>query len=211
MNTNLKYKILIIDDHNLLAESIAFKLNQLDFVEKVTILNNINPKDISKYNMFDIILLDLDLGNNISSLDYIDSILQINPEIKIIIVSSNFDFYSIKQSFSKNVSGYINKAQSFSDFEKIIKSIIKGEKVFPKEFLDTLNNSPKAKENFIKITDRELTVIKLISKNLTNHEIADLLSISSRTVETHKKNLFIKFGVNNQLALIKEAKNQNLV
>lgn len=211
MSTNKKYKFLIIDDHNLLAESIAFKLNQLDFVEKVTIFNDINQNEISKYKEFDIVLLDLDLGNNISSLDYIDSILRIHPEIKIIIVTSNFDYYSIKQSYNKNVCGYINKAQSFSDFENVIKSIVLGKKVFPKEFLDSLNKPNKIKENNLKITDRELTIIKLISKNLTNQEIADILCISTRTVETHKKNLFIKFGVNNQLALIKEVKNKNLV
>jgi len=72
--------------------------------------------------------------------------------------------------------------------------------------IESLNEQSKSKPKGIpKITRRELEVIKLIAKEYTTQEIADTLFVSTNTVATHKRNLFVKMDVKNSVGMIKKA------
>jgi DNA-binding NarL/FixJ family response regulator len=83
------------------------------------------------------------------------------------------------------------------------------QEVIVKKYTSGVKRKPK--EPDVKLTTREIEIIKLISEGLTSHEIADKLFISPRTVETHRANLMKKVGVKNSIELVKRVEKMGVV
>lgn len=210
-----KYNFLIIDDHNLLAESLSLRLSELEFVQSIDVRTDINDSDLLDFSKYDIILLDIMLDENKTSIQFIPKIKKINPKIKVIALTSNLDRLTMKLVYDNDANGYLNKASKFVDFIENLRFIINNGKHFPNILTDNLTNHTEIKSIILSDTDnlsnRELEILKLMSQNYNNIEIAEKLFLSIRTVETHRKNLFRKFKVNSLNSLIKEAKSKLLI
>lgn len=210
-----KYNILIIDDHSLLAESLSLRLIELEFVDKVDVKNDILESDLSEFTKYDIILLDILLSDNKNSIEYFIKLRNLNKNIILIALTSNLDMHTMKFVYDNGADGYLNKSSNFDDFVTNLNHIITKGKYFPKELLEYIapHNDFKSllRENQVYLTNRELEILKLMSQNYSNTEIADLLNLSTRTIETHRKNLFSKFKVSTLNSLIKEAKSKQLI
>lgn len=209
------FNILIIDDHNLLAESLSLRIKDLDFVKSIEVRTDINDFDLVEFASFDIILLDIMLDDNKTTIQFIPKIKKINPKIKVIALTSNLDRLTMKLVYDNNADGYLNKATKFDDFVINLKTVINNQKYFPDILTQNLTSNPEVKsitlDNSHNLSNRELEILKLMSLNNSNQEISSLLNISIRTVETHRKNLFYKFKVNTLNSLIKEAKSKLLI
>ncbi len=87
----------------------------------------------------------------------------------------------------------------------------------PKELIDKLKLAIERREIFIKtnsesvLSDRELDLLRLISEDLTNQEIADRLFISLNTAKTHLKNIFLKLGVDSRIQAVTKAKELGII
>jgi DNA-binding NarL/FixJ family response regulator len=99
-----------------------------------------------------------------------------------------------------------------------IRSVLTGKNYFSRHAQDVIfkkysQNVSKKKqhESSIKLTKREVEIIKLISEGLTSQQMADKLFISPRTVETHRANLMKKLGVKNAIELVKKAEQLQLL
>ncbi len=79
-----------------------------------------------------------------------------------------------------------------------------------KKYTQTVNRK-KQREELIKLTKREIEIIKLIAEGFTSQQMADKLFISPRTVETHRANLMKKVGVKNAVELVKKAQQLELL
>ena len=80
------------------------------------------------------------------------------------------------------------------------------------KMIESLSEVPKIKPGDIpKITKREIEVVKLIAQELTTQEIADALFVSTNTVATHKRNLFVKMDVKNSVGMVKKAVDWGLI
>ena len=78
--------------------------------------------------------------------------------------------------------------------------------------IESLTEAPKSKNgDRPMITKREVEVIKLIAQELTTQEIADQLFVSTNTVATHKRNLFVKMDVKNSVGMIKKAMDWGII
>ena len=106
-------------------------------------------------------------------------------------------------------SGYVIKNASRDELIKAINAVLKGDLFLSHEAALIMQNSELTKIPII--TRREKEVILLISKGLTNNEIAEKLFISTTTVDTHRKNLLIKFEAKNTAALVRMAFEMSLI
>lgn len=114
-----------------------------------------------------------------------------------ILVASSFE----QQVSKKHINGYIQKNSSTKSFETAIKQIVLEEKnYFPD--LD-INQSVFFDEKLL--TKREKEIVVLITQEKTVDELSEVLFISRLTVETHKKNIFLKLGVKTNAGLVKKA------
>ena len=214
---NQKIDILIADDHNLFRKGLVALLSDFDFVDKIfeaanglellIALESLNPKP-------EIVLLDLRMPE-MDGMAAFKEIHKTYPEIKVLILSMEDDSRVILQLIEQGVNGYLFKYAEPEELELALIKVIEKDMYFPEEITQfVLSNF--SKQNIKRIernhfTKRELEVLQLICEEKTAGEIGENLSISTRTVEGHKQNLFQKTNTKNLAGLVVFAIKNNLV
>ncbi|MGH1385437.1 response regulator transcription factor [Kordia sp.] len=193
-----KIKLVIVDDHKMFLDGISNVLSKQDDMEILKVLDNASDAlTFLKSNTPDLLITDISMPE-MNGLEFVKIIKKQYPNLKILVVSM---FQQI-QSF-KGIDGYLLKETGFDELIKAIHHIIIKNESY---FYDDYKSSNKELEfNKKIITRREKEIIQLIAQELTTDQIADTLFISKHTVETHKKNIFLKLQVNSAVGLIKKA------
>lgn len=202
------YKILIADDHLLFLESMALLLDSLEEVELVDKVSN-GKEVLKKLNdiHIDILLCDY----RMPEMDGIELAFRLRekyPTIKIILLTGSDDLDGIRKAVQAGVKGVLSKNISKNELQKAINAIGEGFTYFSNDIMQLLTKLPNTENPPAMhevLSDREIEILKLISQSLTGVQIAERLNISHHTVESHRKNLFRKIGVNSTYALIKYA------
>jgi len=206
----MKYKIVIIDDHKIFGEGFCSLLEVNDFVVKRVFQDPILALNyLKKVNHIDIVFTDINMPK-INGIDLIEKIKKIDSKIKVIMISMYSEKSIIKEAFLNNADGYLSKNCSIDDIKKAIKnafSSLKTKNLFINETFETSDNFSFK----YKLTKREKEIIKHILDQKSNLEIGDALSISKRTVETHRKNIMLKLGVKNSIGIAVKAIEMGIV
>lgn len=210
-------RIMIADDHRLFASFLEeFILEDGGFDLIGVAFSGKELLEMIHDNQPDLLLLDISLPD-ISGLELIELIKRDYPGIKILVISSHFTPEIISKALDQGASGYFTKsAGEVSDLIKAINDILAGNLYLCRLARETLSNeiakaytsTHRANVKEVvheKISSREREIIGLISIGLTNKEIADKLNISIRTVQSHRKNIMQKLGVNKTAHLVKVA------
>ncbi len=208
--------ILIADDHYLIAKLVRMMLLTADEPFKVSTVEN--GKEVLKFiknNKIDILLLDIDMPE-LDGITVLKKIKNTNPGIKVMMVSNHTQSWIINRALKFGADGYISKYTDSDEILKGIKSILKNETYLCQSTLNSLDSIMKGVTkdlddiDFIqtqnklgKLSKREAEILKLIVDESSSKEISELLTISIRTVETHRKNILRKLGVKNTLGLIR--------
>jgi DNA-binding NarL/FixJ family response regulator len=202
-------KILIADDHEILLESLSMLFNSIEGVEIVATAHN-GFEALEKLEKYDIDLLICDL--HMPFMDGIVTTTKVKekyPQIKILMLSMAEDAYNIRRAMLAGVSGYLSKKVKKTELETALKNITEGRNYFGESILKVLISNTDESEDLKAITTplsvREIEVMKLIAKELSNQAIANALFISINTVESHRKTIYKKIGVNNTAGIIKFA------
>ncbi len=149
----------------------------------------------------DIILTDYSLPD-MEGMEFIQKLTIGFPYAKIIVLSMHDELSIVKGILSLGVNGYILKKDDHQEIIKAIDSVSRDINYVSPDLQQLLD---KTHEEVEMLTNRELEIVRLIASELTNRQIAQRLSISERTVETHRKNVFRKTGSNNMVGLLKYA------
>jgi DNA-binding NarL/FixJ family response regulator len=131
------------------------------------------------------------------------------PKVKTLVLTVSEDGETIKEAIRAGAMGYVFKSAEREELEKALQAIVAGKKYYNEEALmklaDMQTEELAGELPKIELTPREIEVLKLISQELSGMAIAEKLFISPTTVETHRKNLFHKIGVNTSVGLVKYA------
>jgi len=203
-------KLLIADDHNVLINGLKLILAVRKDFKVIAVANNgVEVIDLVKNERPDVILLDINMPvlNGYQTLKIIESDY---PEIKVIILSMLNDKRNVLNMLEAGAKGFLFKDTDDKNLFKAIDYVYQGayyvsdglEEIL-EEFL-CYNKYPGKKNKHI-LSSRELEIVSLIVEGNTNAEIADLLFLSTRTVDTHRKNIFYKLNLNNTALLVKYA------
>ena len=132
--------------------------------------------------------MDVCTEDGASGLDATKIIREKHPEIKIIVMSGFDEITYAPRAKEAGAHAFIYKSKSLDYFVEVAKEVIKGEKYFPKTktIITSMGEAP--------LTERELEVLRLMCKHMTNKEIAEELFISEHTVKYHKSNMLAKTG-----------------
>jgi two-component system response regulator NreC len=212
-------KILIADDHPLIARGIQ---TSLEFNKEIQVLAIVsNGKEALEYiekNTVDILLLDIDMPV-MNGIDCASILLQQNSATKIVILSMHQDAYTIKKVMELGVKSYLLKTIPSKELLFAIDKIHSGESYFNSDVTKALleNKSTFLETNTIIIsplvndlTKREKEIIQCICQGMTNSEIGEKLFISPRTADTHRTNIMRKLDVHNVVSLVRFALKNNL-
>jgi len=203
-------KVLIVDDHPMVLEGMRSMLTQINFVDIVgTAANAYEAIELIKAAAPDIVITDINMPE-ISGIELTLKIKKEFPEIKVIAMSTFKERSYITQMIQNGASGYLIKSASKEEIEEAILSVHEGKLYMSLDI--SLSAFDKQEINNVPIlSSREKEVLDLIADGFTNPQIAEKLFLSLHTVDSHRKNLLTKFGINNTASLIKLAAKYNML
>jgi len=211
-------KVFITDDHELYLEGLVLLLSKQPGIEVTgSALSGKELLDKLPAVDADILLLDVHLPDT-NEEELLTKIKAIRPDIKILYLTIMRGTRFIHKLIRHDIDGYLLKNIGIEEFVKALHTVAEGNKYFSKEiniidtdqdFRNTITIEDKKIDEIL--SKREIEVLTLICKEYSNSEIAEKLFLSVSTVETHRKNLIAKLGVNNTVGLVKFALKNNLI
>jgi DNA-binding NarL/FixJ family response regulator len=209
-------KILLVDDHKMIRDGIKSMLESQENKYKFIIDEAEDGEEglaKSKANPH-IIIMDYQLPK-MSGAETAALILGSNPKAKILALSNYNEYMYIDKMIKTGVKGFILKNIGPEELLKAIETILNGSIYYSSDVAVKMmsfdNNSAQSKktpkDNKLEeiLSQRELEVLKCIGEEYTSEEIAKKLSISKRTVDSHRQNIMNKLNVKNIAGLVKYA------
>ena len=205
------YRIILADDHALFRQGMRQLIKEmpgLEVIEETSdgleLLKLLNEMKV------DMVLLDISMPN-LRGLEATHEIKVLHPDVKVLILTMHKNKEYLYRAISMGAAGYLLKEDSdvelFSAIETIRKGGIYVTRRLAGELIGDLSRRGKGENHSPgeHLTTRETEILKLIAEGKTNKEIATLLCISTRTVETHRANIMRKLSLNKTADLVRYA------
>ncbi len=204
-------KVLIVEDHPIVSDSLSHLIN--DAFENVICIHAATGNKGLSYlnsNHFDIVLLDINLPD-ISGIEFCLQAKTRLPDIKILVVTSLAQRHVIDKAIQSGVLGFVLKTSDIRDITEGIRQVMDGNSYFGLGVKELMEGRSVSGSSEPVITRRENEILRLIADGFTNQEIADKLFIGNSTVDSHRKNLLLKFNAKNTASLVKTAIEKGLI
>ena len=210
---NKKFTILIVEDHTLLRHGLVDMIVSDPTLEVVgEVDNGRDAIQQAKILMPDLILMDLNLPI-MNGTEALSEIKRANPNIKVMVLTAHKADEYIRDTLKSGADGYMLKNATRDEFMLAVHTVLDGGNYLSEEialnFNDISGNDSVA--DWEKLSNREREVLKLVAEGYTNKQIANVISISIKTVEKHRSNLMSKLGLHNSAALTAYAIENKLV
>ena len=201
-------RILIVDDHEVVRDGVKRIFEEQP---KTTAFGDAStPSEalqlISEHD-WDIVVLDLSLGSR-SGLDLLKQLKQARPRIPVLILSMHSEEQYARRAFRAGAAGYITKDSSRAELSKAIDKVIKGGRyvspLVAEKLVAILEKGADAAPHDA-LSDREFQVMDLIASGKTVSEIAELLTLSGKTISTYRARLLEKMGMKTNAELTRYA------
>ena len=221
----MKKKILIhvADNHQILIEGIVAVVDtDKDISVEGYSLTGQQVIDwySNKDNIADVLILDITMPV-IDGFQVLKYFQDNKIEQKVIVLSSYDDLRIVQEVLSLGCKGYISKNNASEHILRAIKAVANGEQYFSSDIQAVMVKSLTGQDveqghmpnDFLinSLTERELEVLKLITKQYSSMQIADRLCLSVNTIETYRKRLLKKINVKNAVGLAMYAVKNNIV
>ena len=210
MENDLKHstvRILVVDDHPIVRAGLALLLSrEQGFHLAGEVDSGMNALEFLQHQTVDIVLLDLRMPKE-SGLDVLPRILVSSCKPKVIILSS-FDYdEEIYRAAKDGAHGYLLKDASRAEITSAIRSVMDNQLHFPKAIAERIAE----RDIRLGLSPREQEVLIMMSKGLTNREIANVLSISHFTVRNHVIRILDKLDVSDRTEAVSVAIRQGIL
>lgn len=208
-------KIAIADDHPIVVEGISNLLRKhTQFEICATYTTGEELLKGLAHQVPDVLLLDIHFPDTTGN-ELIRIISPKYPQLKTLVITSADNIYDIKDMMQHGCSGYLLKSAALPVLVEAIEMVYEGgqflEPAIKEQLFQTLLTPSRQKTVTYKLTQREQTILELLSEGKTNNEIAAQLFLSHRTIENNRLSLYQKLGVKNTAELMKTAIQQGLI
>jgi DNA-binding NarL/FixJ family response regulator len=208
-------KILIVDDHPVVREGIGAMLRrEPDFKIVGEATNGLEAVERVKELVPDVVLMDL----RMPELDGVDAMIRIKadkPDIKFIILTTFSDDEYIFKGIAAGARAYLLKDAPREELFKAIRAVFRGESqiqpVVASRVLDRFAEMSRKTPSADILSDREVEVLQLMAKGVSNKDIADQLTITQSTVKTHITSIFQKLNVTTRTEAVTTAFKKGII
>jgi len=200
-----KYKIVIVDDHDMFREGVKVllgKSQKIEFIgeavngeEFLKLLKNVKP---------DVVLMDIAMPV-MNGIEATSAAVKQSPDIKILALSMFGEEEYYYKMIQAGVRGFVLKSSGIHELEHAIEEVVKGSSYFSTELLNYVLaniNDSKSENSGLDLSNEETNILKLFTKSMSDEEIAKEVNIKHAEVDTIRKNLMKKTGCNNTAALV---------
>src|SRR5215210_3750188 len=197
-------KILLADDHQLVLQGIRQTLEGVDDIEVVGEAHNgaqVLPL-IGRTNP-DLVLLDIRMPQ-LDGLSCLERIRARYPDVKVVVLSASNERQHIEQALRRGASGYIVKSVNTVDLPAAIRQTIDG------TVYHAVGMTSDASGEAAGLTERELVILRAVSRGLSNQAIGRELWVTEQTVKFHLTNIYRKLGVANRAQAVHYAHQHGL-
>jgi len=213
-----KHRLYIVDDHQLIIDGIH---SMLKSEEEWEIIGYANDGEEAVRNIPalrpDVVLMDLDMPK-MNGLLATEKLLTHLPELKIIILTLHHEKAILQKLVKLGAAGYILKNSPKDEFLNGLKQVREGNKFYSSLLTESLLDVSKLSsggEANVKLlstlSDREREVLQFLSEGTSTREMAEMLHLSTKTIETYRKNLLNKLEARNSADLIRIAIKEGLI
>ncbi len=207
-------RIVLVDDHAVLRAGLTALLNAEadmavvgaagDGAESLRVVSALQP---------DVILLDINMPT-MGGLEALPELRKVAPKGRILILTMHDDQTYLRQVLALGGSGYVLKQAADSELLTAIRTVYYGGTfLHPShaQALLTVPPEPTAGDDLSILSERELEVLKLVALGNSNKEIAEMLFLSVKTVETYKTRVMEKLDLKSRTALVRFALQHGLL
>ncbi len=211
-----KIRILLVDDHRILREGIRSLLEDHDDIvvvgeaedgrAAVSLASKLTP---------DVIVMDIAMPL-LNGLDATRQIKRDNSNIKVLILTVHDNEEYIREVLAAGAMGYVLKYAAASELISAIRTVFQGEAVLSPSITrlvleDYLRWSDIKQDSANSLTSREREILQLIAEGYINKEIAEILHLSIKTIQSHRSSLMQKLDLHDKGDLIKYAIQKKII
>ncbi|MGR3481068.1 response regulator transcription factor [Salipiger marinus] len=196
-------RVVVVDDHPLVAEGIEAILESYDDIQVLATLSS-GQQMIDRLDDLapDVILMDLNMPG-LNGLSATEMILERRPQTRVLMLSMHDTPEYISTALGHGAMGYVLKDVPTEEIKRAIDTVMGGERYLCTGAEGAL--APILAGGREQLTNREQTILLQLAQGRSNKEVALVLDISVRTVETHRKNIKRKLGISSTAGLTRYA------
>ena len=209
-------RIILADDHGIMREGLRALLEKQSGIEVIAEADNGRTTvELSRELKPDVVIIDIAMPD-LNGIEATRQIVAESPGVKVIALSMYSDRKFVREMLSAGASGYMLKDSAFEELDKAV-STVNDNKIYlspgiaetvVKDYLGKIVTDNSAAS--IALTNREREVLQLFAEGKTTKQIASLLFLSIKTIETHRKQIMGKLGLNGIAELTKYAIREGL-
>jgi DNA-binding NarL/FixJ family response regulator len=206
-NADGRIRVLVADDHPVVRAGLAAVLVQQDDLELVGEAEN-GDRAVAMYREHqpDVCLMDL----RMPVMDGVEAIRTITaefPAARILALTTYEGDADIRRALEAGARGYLLKDMLLTDVIRAVRAVHRGDRVIPNAVAARLAEFPERSD----LTERELEVLQLVARGLSNKEVARVIGRTDETVKIHLKNTFAKLDVADRTEAVTVALTRGLI
>jgi DNA-binding NarL/FixJ family response regulator len=210
----MSMRVLVADDHGIVRSGIKLLLeNQPDISVVAEAADGIEAIEQALVEHPDLCILDVGMPR-MTGLQAARGIRAHMPEVRVLMLSMHDDEHYLFEALKAGASGYVLKREADQDLVGAVRAVGRGEAFLTNAAERSIIRDWMSNENAgpaIPLTPREEEVVKLIAEAHTNAQIAEVLHLSEKTVESHRANVLRKLGMRDRVELVRYAIRRGLV
>ena len=206
-------RVIVADDHGIVRSGVRMLLDQQDGMQVVAEAEDgVEAVEAAVKHRPDALVLDVSMPR-MTGIQATHEIKRHIPNAAIVLLSMHDDQRYFYEALKAGAAGYVLKSSADSQLVGAIRSALRGEPfIAPVAEEELLRNwVDEGSEGGAELTPRELEVVKLIAEAHTNKQIAQILNLSEKTVESHRGNVLAKLGMRDRVELVRYAIRRGLI
>ncbi|NYJ02326.1 two-component system NarL family response regulator [Nocardioides thalensis] len=211
-------RVLVVDDQELFRRGMTMLLGSEAGIEVVgEASNGVEGVELAKSAAPDVVLLDVRMPKQ-SGIEACVAIKETVPSAKIVMLTMSDEEADLYEAVKNGASGYLLKDSSIEEVAQGIRVVADGQSLISPSMaaklideFKTMSKPDKVTGAALKLTERELDVLRLVAKGLSNRDVAQRLAISENTVKNHVRNMLEKLQLHSRMEAVMYAVREKIV
>ena len=213
----MSVRLVLADDHALMREGLKSLIaNETDFEVVGEVDSGKTIVELARKAGAHIVVMDVAMPD-LNGIEATRKLLKAIPNIKVVALSGHANGEFVREMLKAGASAYVLKARAYEELVRAIREVMKGKKYLSPDIAQgvvdayvEISSSMSTNPAFVVLTDRERESLQLIAEGKSTKEVADVLGVSVKTIETHRHNIMEKLHLHSVAELTKYAIREGL-